>query len=125
MTDPWHELALLSQPVEVARARRYVAEVFQSLDSDARATLQVLTSEVVTNAINHGGDDIVLRASLEPGEARVEVLDTSPRVPRLGSADLDAESGRGLLLLEALSRAWGVRRLPGEPGKAVWFTLRV
>ena len=125
MTEQRHELALRRQPVEVARARRHIAQVFNDVDTDTRETLQVLTSEVVTNAIRHGGDDIVLSTILTSGEARIEVLDTSPETPQLGSPTSDAESGRGLVLLDALARAWGVRRVPGRSGKVVWFTLPV
>ena len=125
MTEERHELSLRPQPVEVARARRHVAEVFDDVDDDTRSTLQVLTSEVVTNAIAHAGGDIVLCATRSPGKAHVEVRDISSQEPLLGLPDTDAEHGRGLLLLDALAAAWGVRPLPGRRGKAVWFTLPV
>ena len=125
MTHERHELSLRPQPVEVARARRHVAEVFHDVDDEVRSTLQVLTSEVVTNAIAHGGGEIVLRTSRVAGEAHVEVLDGSAQEPRLGSAEPDAEGGRGLMLVEALASAWGVRRPADRGGKAVWFTVRV
>ena len=125
MTQQRHELSLRRQPVEVARARRHVAQVFADVHEDARSTLQVLTSEIVTNAIAHGEGEIVLRTSRAPGEARVEVLDDSAQPPQLGSAAVDAEGGRGLMLVEALSTAWGVRRAQGSDGKAVWFTVQV
>ena len=120
-----HELALHRHPTEVARARRHVAQVFHDIDDEARSTLQILTSEVVTNAIAHGRGDIMLWASRAVHEARVEVLDGSPEAPRPMSPAEDAESGRGLFLLEALSSAWGVRPIPGRSGKSVWFTLQV
>ena len=125
MTQQRHELSLRRQPVEVARARRHVAQMFADVPADARSTLQVLTSEIVTNAIAHGEGEIVLRTSRTPGEARVEVLDGSAQPPQLGCAAVDAEGGRGLMLVEALSTAWGVRRAQGRDGKAVWFTVQV
>ena len=123
MTQQRHELSLQRQPVEVGRARRHVAQVFADVHEDARSTLQMLTSEIVTNAIAHGEGEIVLRTSRAHGEARIEVLDDSARAPQLGAAAADAEGGRGLMLVEALSSAWGVRRIPGRTGKSVWFTL--
>lgn len=125
MTQQRHDFSIQPRSVEVARARRHVAEVFHDLDGDVRSTLQVLTSELVTNAIAHGAGDIVLRTSRASGEARVEVLDESPQAPRVGTPTDDAESGRGLLLLDALASAWGVHPLSGRPGKSVWFTLQV
>lgn len=125
MAEQRHELALRRQPTEVARARRHVGEVFRDVDGDTRSALQMLTSEVVTNAIAHGRGDIVLWASRAADEARVEVLDGAAEGPRPMMPAEDAESGRGLLLLEALSSAWGVRRVPGRTGKSVWFTMRV
>lgn len=125
MTQQRHELSLQRRPIEVARARRHVAQVFADVHEDARSTLQILTSEIVTNAIAYGEGEIVLRTSRAPGEARIEVLDDSAGAPRLGTAATDAEGGRGLLLVDALSTAWGVRRVPGQPGKWVWFTLGI
>ena len=52
---------------------------------------------------------------------RVEVADFSSEPPRLGGFDLDAMSGRGLALVEALADRWGVET--HRSGKCVWFEL--
>ena len=123
MTPQWHDLTLRPEPIEVGRARRHVAAVFDGVDEETRATLEMLTSEVVTNAIAHAGGEVVVRACQESGEALVEVRDTSDRSPQVGSPAPDDEHGRGLLLLDALARSWGVRHQHDPAGKAVWFTM--
>ncbi|MER5727799.1 ATP-binding protein [Streptomyces sp. NPDC002138] len=87
--------------------------------SDAVAAI---VAELVANAVTHGkvpGRDFELRLILTSGSIRIEVADAgrggTPRVA--GPAD-DAESGRGLLLVEAFSSSWGVT--DQGSGKIVW-----
>ena len=88
-------------------------------DSDVA---QLLVTEVVANAVRHVGDsEMVLRAELIAAGLRVEVADASTALPTAGTPSDSQESGRGLLLLEALARRWGVQPEPG--GKCVWFEL--
>ncbi|WP_371482413.1 ATP-binding protein [Kitasatospora sp. NBC_00315] len=87
-------------------------------------TAELLTSEVVTNALvhtTHGAVfDAVLTADLR---LRIEVQDGTPRLPgrRREPAAEFATSGRGLFLVEALADDWGVQ-LRGD-GKVTWFEL--
>ncbi|MEU8761716.1 ATP-binding protein [Streptomyces sp. NPDC048659] len=83
---------------------------------------ELLTSELVTNALIHTGDGAVVTATVEPEQLRVEVRDFVPglRPPRARPAD-DDPHGRGLLLVRALADSWGVENR--EVGKVVWFEL--
>jgi anti-sigma regulatory factor (Ser/Thr protein kinase) len=54
----------------------------------------------------------------------VEVWDQSSLVPEAKRPEPDAESGRGLVLVEALSERWGWERVLGWSGKVVWAELR-
>lgn len=83
---------------------------------------ELLVSELVANVLLHGRGDPVLTLTLRDGVLRCEVEDEA-RVPLRARdrAPDDAEGGRGLLIVESLSRAWGVR--PTSRGKAVWFEL--
>jgi anti-sigma regulatory factor (Ser/Thr protein kinase) len=90
--------------------------------------LVLLASELITNAVTHaeeraGAGAISVCVRCLRGELRVEVHDGShdlpPSVPL--KVDDDAETGRGLLLVDALATEWGFYRTPG--GKAVYFTL--
>lgn len=83
---------------------------------------ELLTCELVTNALIHTDQGAVVTATLAPGGLRVEVHDFTPVLPEpyVPSAD-DGTHGRGLLLVQALADAWGVRA--HEAGKVVWFEL--
>ncbi|MGC3001334.1 ATP-binding protein [Streptomyces sp. G35A] len=98
-------------------------------DTEANGTATLLVAELAANAAVHGhvrGRDFRLRLTLHPEDAtlRVEVTDARPdrRPPAPGTlepAAPDAESGRGLLLVEALSSHWGTTG--GDPyTKTVW-----
>lgn len=82
----------------------------------------LLTSELVTNAVVHGCADVDLLVRESRGVVRVEVGDTSDRMPVPRPASLDALGGRGLFLVDHLADAWGVERR--QRGKAVWFEVR-
>jgi hypothetical protein len=63
----------------------------------------------------------VLAIASSRGRLRVDVHDTSRSLPAVAEVPADAETGRGLLLVETLSDEWGFYRTPA--GKAVYFTL--
>ena len=112
-------------PREVGRARRVIARVLRDWDvNGAPAEVAVLlTSELVTNAIRHGGAPVVVRAGLDPrGHLRVEVSDDAPGDVRPRLARSDDDGGRGLHLVDSLSDRWGYRRT--RAGKRVWFEVR-
>ncbi len=93
-------------------------------DSEAAETLDVLTlltSEVVTNAILHGGSDIDLVLERRGSAIRVEVADASPRVPIARQLDTGSIGGRGIPLLDSLAGGWGV--IERGTGKIVWFEV--
>jgi anti-sigma regulatory factor (Ser/Thr protein kinase) len=86
--------------------------------------LELLTSELVTNAVRHGATDpnesILLRARKLDGSVRVEVCDeglTTFDADPSGTALLEP-GGNGLVLLDALAARWGV---DGDSPKCVWF----
>ncbi|MFI9272329.1 ATP-binding protein [Kitasatospora sp. NPDC052896] len=85
-------------------------------------TAELLVSELVTNALLHTASGAVLEAALGADRRlRVEVRDTSGRLPRPRRPGDTATSGRGLVLVEALADAWGVQS--GGDGKTTWFEL--
>ena len=116
-------ISLGAGPAAAAAARAEVrAAVFAwDLQVDA-AVAELLTSELVTNAIRHEpGKTIVLDIGCACGELRVDVHDTSHALPALVNAPADAETGRGLMLVATLSDDWGCYRT--RAGKAVYFEL--
>jgi anti-sigma regulatory factor (Ser/Thr protein kinase) len=85
---------------------------------------QLLASELVTNAVRHGRGPIDMRAYVRDGFLRLEVWDRdADEAPQARDADPDAESGRGMELVEKLSSRWGWRSDNGR--KVVWFDLRL
>ena len=111
--------ALLSA---VGTARHWVTDYCRhALGENARQVLELLTSEVVANAVLHGRGPLRLDVACAPGEVVVGVVDHSPALPVETDADVEATGGRGVALVAALSQAWGCEPVP--PGKRVWFRL--
>ena len=110
-------------PAAAAEARGRVLESIRAWDIPVDPDIAVLlASELVTNAIGHvAGRTIVLAITDSFGQLRVDVHDTSRMLPVLVDAPVDAEAGRGLMLVATLSATWGIYRTPA--GKAVYFTL--
>jgi anti-sigma regulatory factor (Ser/Thr protein kinase) len=86
-----------------------------------RDAAELAVSELVTNAWRHGTPPLGLRLSRHDDGVVIEVLDADPRSPRVHRAGSDDEGGRGLFLVDAVSRAWGVRFVGA--GKVVWCHL--
>jgi anti-sigma regulatory factor (Ser/Thr protein kinase) len=85
--------------------------------------VQLITSELVSNAVLHARTDSDLLLRLGPAGVRVAVRDGDPTVPRpQGTADAACEGGRGLLLVSAAAHRWGVLR--GSQDKIVWAEVR-
>jgi hypothetical protein len=87
--------------------------------------VELVVSEIVTNAIRacgaFGSEAAVrLWLAVAADSVLVMVWDASACRPQRQSSDPDAEAGRGLLLVDALSASWGSFELAGEPGKVVW-----
>ncbi|MFE6281639.1 ATP-binding protein [Streptomyces sp. NPDC057877] len=109
----------------VSEARRALRELLRDRGRPERAEVaELLTSELVTNALVHTDGDAVLTATVGRRGLRVEVRDSVARPPRLGPGEsCDGTHGRGLVLVQALADAWGVRALGA--GKVVWFEMAV
>ena len=107
-------------------ARRFVDEVLAQWDCGPLLDdVQLLVSELVTNAVVHAGSEAQVAVRLLPDALRVEVVDHSDEgplpAPKEQPVPPGAESGRGLFLVERLATAWGVERIEG--GKSVWFEV--
>ncbi|MFR0356639.1 ATP-binding protein [Streptomyces sediminimaris] len=123
-------IALPHSTAAVPVARALVRSALAELDHGAdRDTAELLTAELVANAVEHtvGDTPIELVVEVLPGGCQVEVHDPDPMPPYEltwpGDKEPDVwdESGRGLLLIRTLSSSCGHR--PTAAGKAVWFRL--
>lgn len=81
----------------------------------------LVVSELVTNAVRHAGSPLTLHLLARPDHLRVEVEDQAPGLPRMRQSASTDFGGRGLALVEAVSRQWGSSPCP--TGKVVWATL--
>ncbi|WP_162603877.1 ATP-binding protein [Streptomyces sp. CS014] len=86
-------------------------------------TVQILVSEMVTNALVHTSTPRIgmTLTRTGPHTVRVAVTDNASTVCAGAEPDEDDENGRGLLLIEALASRWGQTPTPG--GKQVWAEL--
>ncbi|MFF7472512.1 ATP-binding protein [Streptomyces sp. NPDC008092] len=100
--------------------------------SDASCTVALVVAELAANAVRHGrvpGRDFGLRLAVDTAAClvRIEVSDaaSAKRIPATPpSSAPEGESGRGLLLVEALAVFWG--SVPRHPlGKTVWADVPV
>ena len=100
---------------------RHVAHLPASTFDDAL----VLTSELVTNAVQHGQPEIILSIKFNPLGITVTVSDTCPRLPPATPVTPPPSSahGRGLLIINSLATSWGISAGPDQAGKSIWFHL--
>jgi anti-sigma regulatory factor (Ser/Thr protein kinase) len=115
---------LTPHPTSVGAARRFVRDVLMSRDVSKYVvdTVELLTSEVVTNAIVHGRSGPQLTVEIDGDVVRVAVRDMSSEVPVRRLSHVDDVSGRGVVIVEELASAWGVER-EGNGAKRVWFEV--
>ncbi|WP_435208072.1 ATP-binding protein [Streptomyces sp. bgisy034] len=134
MTAPENELTsptlnfsvLLSPTPRGARlARLLVAEQLRNWGLPLNPAEQIV-AELAANAVTHGrvpGRDFRLTLYAVGGALRIEVTDTrGDHLPRHTPTAPDAESGRGLLLVDALASRWGIAA-GSYPRKTVWAEL--
>jgi anti-sigma regulatory factor (Ser/Thr protein kinase) len=118
---------LLSSTPRGARLARLLAtEQLRTWGLPSEAPGHVV-AELAANAVTHGrvpGRDFRLMLYVVADTLRIEVTDTrSERLPQLQQPNPGAESGRGLLVVDALADRWGVRE-DRFPRKTVWAELR-
>jgi anti-sigma regulatory factor (Ser/Thr protein kinase) len=106
--------------VSPAEARRIVRSTLDGWDADDIKLVELLTSELVTNAVRHAATEIVFCVEVALSTVRVEVSDAGTTMPHI--RDDDQIGGYGLRIVEALATRWGVDLLPGA-GKTVWFEV--
>lgn len=110
-------------------ARRAVAVALHGTEADLLDDARLIGSELATNAFASGNPPLVLSVDLRSSAVALEVeitvtdggcpdlAQTSPRAPQE-----EAESGRGLVIVEALADAWSLTT--GAHGTRAWCRLR-
>ena len=98
-------------------ARRLVRQLVEI--GEHRDTVELLVSELVTNAVCYTEGEVRLTIRGGVDQVRVEVSDTSPSLPAIRMTTL--EGGRGLRHVDALADRWGADSR--VDGKTVWFEV--
>ena len=118
------EVTLPGQALSVPTARRFVDSVLQSWGvGDLGWTATVVTSELATNCALHAAGATFTVRVLRRSErsVRLEVTDTSARVPLQRVHSATSTTGRGLRIVAELAQSWGVD--VRDDGKTVWVEL--
>jgi anti-sigma regulatory factor (Ser/Thr protein kinase) len=122
----WSHMELWpGQPDDVGGARRFVSEhllahLLQPLVDDA----QLVVSELATNAVQHAGTAFIVTLARCEGGVEIAVSDGSWMSDPTPYASTFGLGGRGLSIVDHVSRDWGVRT-DSEGGKSVWAVLAV
>jgi anti-sigma regulatory factor (Ser/Thr protein kinase) len=128
------QLTLAAHPAAVPRARQLAGQALTEWGMEGlSATALLLVSELVTNAVRASAHDgpahnwprpraeVAVTLSLTGASLLIEVWDAHPGPAARQHPDATAESGRGLLIVEALASSWGQRAADG--GKVVWCEI--
>jgi len=114
-------------PEAIGAARLALTEFLgDAVDEQRMYDLQLLVSEVVTNAVRHGGarqgEHVDFRVALLSDQVRLEVRDPGPGFHDVTPAlpDTDRGGGYGLYLVDLFANDWGVS---GAEGTCVWFEV--
>ena len=118
---------LRSHPLSVGQARNFCARRLESVLSERTDTADVVAdtatvaSELVTNAVTAGSSRIELRLRLSDSSVLVEVADDAQGSVAIAEPSTTDTAGRGLIIVSALSRSWGVATDNGT--KSVWAEI--
>jgi anti-sigma regulatory factor (Ser/Thr protein kinase) len=117
-------LDLPALPTTPREARRFTRATLRRwhVPAEAIEAAELLASELTTNSCAPRDGCVSLTLWPAPGRVVIEVADHHPGRPVLTEPAPDAETGRGLLLVQALSERWGYRRLPSG-GKVVYAVI--
>jgi anti-sigma regulatory factor (Ser/Thr protein kinase) len=101
------------------------AALADTLPAETTDLAELLTSELVTNAIRHGSGQVMLSLNCGDGVLAISVSDDAPTMPLVQPDDEPlAVGGRGVRMVQRLAQEWGVTPRERGPGKVVWFRLQ-
>lgn len=116
------EIELSAQPANLRLARAFaVRQSDRWLLGDASWAVALAVAELTTNAVVHAMTPFSLELIKSEDEIQVRVRDGSDRLPTLARGGADDDRGRGLRIVQAIARSWGVVTL--DSGKVVWCRL--
>jgi signal transduction histidine kinase len=108
----------------VKAARHFTTDALVDAPSEVLEAVVLMVSELASNCVRFAATDFTVMIERLGPEVRVEVADGGDGAPTLRSAKPQDLSGRGLMIVQAMSEEWGVASATPAPGKTVWFTVR-
>jgi CheY-like chemotaxis protein len=122
------EIAAIHLPRDLlspATARAFVAAWCAQWGCDGFVdNAELIVSELVSNAVTHAASACDLRLTRTGAGLRIEIEDSGSGSPNVVAPVDDDEHGRGLLIVSALSTAWGVEASSLDH-KRIWADLRL
>lgn len=116
---------LTAEPASASGARQFVClQLLGHGLPQLQDDLPLVVSELVTNAITHAQTPFTVVLQREGPSVRLTVQDLSPQVPVMATPAAMDGGGRGLVIVDVLSREWGVLTHPGG-SKSVWADFAV
>src|SRR5689334_6189543 len=114
-------MRLPDDPTAVPEARRHVRcwAAQQGLSDEVVRQAELVTDELVCNAVRHAQPPFEIELSARNGAIRGEVADGSGSLP--APRPPDSQGGFGLVIVDATTSHWGVA--PEPNGKKVWFEI--
>ncbi|WP_237728287.1 ATP-binding protein [Cellulomonas sp. APG4] len=124
--DDHISIVLPGQRQSVAVGRHWVVRTAaeRGITGMANQVLELLSSELLANAVLHGPAEGAIGVQLRQTEiaVRVSVSDGNQRSPVVMHNELDSANGRGMAIVEAMSSRWGIETHE-DGGKTVWYEL--
>lgn len=118
-----HTLELEATPASASAARRLVRQTLAECEREQWCdAAELAVSELVTNGVLHAHTVLTLVVQCSPEGLRVEVRDTNPLLPAQRQYSDEATTGRGMVLVAAVTSSYGVDEI-ATGGKAVWFAI--
>jgi anti-sigma regulatory factor (Ser/Thr protein kinase) len=118
MTNPQTaSQAFAASAAAVRAARLFAAATVESWGVES-AEIETVVGELAANAYTHARTPFTVSLNCADKRISVEVADRSAQKPVLTVGPPDSLRGRGLLMVDAISSAWGTRETQG--GKIVW-----
>jgi anti-sigma regulatory factor (Ser/Thr protein kinase) len=109
----------------IPAARAFLSHLLHGWDVAAEVIddASLLTTELMTNAVQHGTGVVHLVITVRDGLLHVGVHDAAAELPVRRDITSSSVAGRGMWLVQSFAHDWGSDASGAEPGKTVWFEL--
>jgi anti-sigma regulatory factor (Ser/Thr protein kinase) len=124
----YRRLTLPPEPDSAGKARALIADACRSWELPQLVfTGRLVMSELVANAVEHAGTDLLVSVARRAGGLYLAVRDGSLALPRLLEPFRGARPdrrGQGLRLVDEVATSWGAMRTHDGTGKVVWASVQ-